>query len=729
MDKSDSRLRTLTYKIIIVLMIFLVAVIFIDTVSTAQSQLFSGILSPMIRNSFLLVLTLTAGAGYILLFRYLNCMEKKGIIISSIVMLAVMLLIYIVLLIYLDPFSSSDAYNVQDYALYLAKTGVHQITSDSPHRKYFGWYPNNYFMTILLSKYMKILIALGIQDMYRPMYYLTGVWMMVTTLFLYLTGVKVAGLKGGARVLAFCVGNPLYYLMIFWVYTNTWSFPFTAGVTYFGIRLFYEDSRKDRIVSSICFAFCAIVGYFIRATVVIPVIAFVSCFFVELIGKKRKLLQSVQSFAIIIIVSVVLTAGISELNQRYFSSVSEENIPVTHWMMMASHGTGKLDMDDFYYTLSFPTNVEKKTATLEKMKENYASFTPAGFIKFLHEKLKVSWGYADGGDLSSKICQDRENTWLYPWIIGDKAGLFKIYCYAFRLANLVFVLAGFYSVLKKKKVDVYPIFCAVSFLGGICFYSIWEIKSSYGMPFIMFLLLLGVYGVQYIEPEAKAKNYDYNKITFNWKRAVLFAGGLCCTVVSISQLHQMNMNYRDWTVRCSGDATKDYIEYGKELHVEQTFYASRPFNLIGLEMKKNGENNSQYDKITVVLKNEKGANIYSQDVSTSQISNDKMLYIKIPVIRPEQKRTKYILEIDTGKPLKDEITIGIRREEYLNGYHGDLKINGENRVDRLYMQVLDKTEQPWCSTKAAMVIGVGICGLTGIVILMWPKRKYNMKRV
>lgn len=175
MDKSDGRLRTVTYKSIIVLMTFLVAVIFIDTISTAQSQVFSEILSPMVRNSFLLVLTLTVGAGYILLFRYLNCMEKKGIIISSIVMLAVMLSIYIVLLTYLDPFSWSDAYNVQDYALYLAKTGVHQITSDAPHAGYFGWYPNNYFMTILLSKYMKILLAIGVQDMYRPMFYLTAV--------------------------------------------------------------------------------------------------------------------------------------------------------------------------------------------------------------------------------------------------------------------------------------------------------------------------------------------------------------------------------------------------------------------------------------------------------------------------------------------------------------------------------------------------------------------------
>ena len=196
MDKSDSRLRTVIYKSIIVLMTFLVAIIFIDTISTAQSQVFSRILSPMVKNSFLTVLTLTVGAGYILLFRYLNCMEKKGIIISSIVMMAVMLFIYIVLLTYLDPFSSSDAYNVQDYALYMAQTGAHSVTADAPHAEYFGWFPNNYLLTILFSKYMKIWLAIGVTDMYKPLYLLMVINMIITTLILYLTGVRISGLKG-----------------------------------------------------------------------------------------------------------------------------------------------------------------------------------------------------------------------------------------------------------------------------------------------------------------------------------------------------------------------------------------------------------------------------------------------------------------------------------------------------------------------------------------------------
>lgn len=116
-------------------------------------------------------------------------------------------------------------------------------------------------------------------------------------------------------------------------------------------------------------------------------------------------------------------------------------------------------------------------------------------------------------------------------------------------------------------------------------------------------------------------------------------------------------------------------------------------------------------------------------MNVSQIKNKKTFFIGIPTVNPGHKKEKYTLTIDTKKPLKDKLAIAIRREYYLGGYYGDLKINDKDKVSRLYLRVFSQTEQPWCSAKAAMAIGVGICGLAGIVILMWPKRKYNMKRV
>ena len=607
-------------------------VIFIGTVTTTQEKVFSRILTPSVKYALLALLTLTVGGGYIQLFRAMNRMKKRELIILSVIMAVIMLGIHGILLLSLDPYSSSDAYNMQDMALYLAKTGVRQVTGDAPHAEYYGYYSNNYFLTIVLSKYMKLMLALGIADMYKPLHFLGTASVLITTLFLYLTGVRVAGMKGGAGVLAFCVGNPLYYLMSFWLYSNTCSLPFTAGVVYFAVRLFYEKNRTDRIVSSVLLAVCAVVGYFIRATAVIPLIAFILCYGVEVTAGKRNIRQAAQNLAVLALVGTVLAYGMNTWNQSYFSQISDQNIPVTHWIMMASHGNGKYNKEDLNYTTSFETKEEKKEATLEKIKENYGSYTPGELKEFLHKKLLTSWCFADGGDLRSRISQDRKYTRVYTWLVGDKAEVFRMYCYAFRLACLGLVMAGFWSLIRKKEMSVYPVFYAVSLFGGICFYSFWEVKNTYGMPFVMFLLLLGAYGTQCIVPEKVDIEYLDSRFSFGWKKAVLLIMVVSISVLSVNQMHHAKSRYRDWTVRCTNRMTRENIGYTDQLNVEQTFYASKPFSRIGVEMKYKTENPAPDDMVTMMLMDDKRQEVYREKIPADQIDNHKMCYLKMPVV-------------------------------------------------------------------------------------------------
>lgn len=722
MKQEDNLLRTVIYKGITVIIAFLTVVILAGTVMKAQEKVFSTVLTPWTKYGFLAVLIIVIGGIYIRLFRMWNHMERRGLIISTIVMALVIIGIYMALWIFLEPFSSADAYNMQDLALYLAQTGAHKVTPEMPHANYFGYFSNNYFLTILLSKYMKILLAIGITDMYRPLYMLTTIAMLAATLFLYLTGVKVAGLKGGAGVLLFCAMNPLYYLMPYWVYTNTLSIPFTAGVVYFSVRLFREKNRRDRIVSLIFLAVCAVVGYYIRATVVIPVIAFFACFLAEVITGKRKFMQMVQNVGVFILVSALLAGGISAVNRSYFSEISDQNIPITHWIMMAAHGDGMHSSEDYAYTKSFQTKEEKSAAAKEKIREYYSSYTATELIKFLHKKLVISWCYADGGDLLSRLYQDRKNTTVYDWLAGDKSDLFQMYAYAFRLVNLGLILAAFWKILRKRRIDVYPMFLAISFLGGICFYSLWEVKSSYGMPFVMFLLLLGAYGLQEMTEKEKSTEVFDMQHAFRWGRILGLAVVCCVTVVGVRQMYQSRVVYRDWSVRCVGASTKGTIKSEDDLHIKQTFYTEKPFNQIGLEMKEKEGNPDDY--VVVSLADENGQELYRTQIGANQIKDGQMLYLSIPTVVPEKKHEKYQLEIWNEKPLKGTIQISHRKEFCMGGYEGDFTNNGQSENGRLYLQVFSETEQSWCSGKVAVLIAGIICILTGWI--MWPvKGKRN----
>ena len=65
MKKHDNILREVIYKSILILMVYLLAVIFIGTVTTTQEKVFDRILTPSVKYALLALLTLTVGGGYI----------------------------------------------------------------------------------------------------------------------------------------------------------------------------------------------------------------------------------------------------------------------------------------------------------------------------------------------------------------------------------------------------------------------------------------------------------------------------------------------------------------------------------------------------------------------------------------------------------------------------------------------------------------------------------------
>lgn len=724
MKKYRERFRIVVFGCVCMITLLLFVRIGVGTVDNSQKLVLKNVLSPGVRVCFFILLVVIISCGYILIFRFLSSAGEKAAVISSLTMAGIMVSVYILILYNIQPFSSSDAYNVQDLALYLAKTGRQQITETSPHGEYFGYYANNYFLTILLSKFFKIMLGIGIKDMYIPLYVLSISGMLFATVFLYLIGYRVNGAQGGAKILAFCAGNPLYYLLPLWAYTNAFSIPFTAAVVYFSVRLFYEKSREDRIFSSVMLAFFMVVGYFIRPTVVIPVIAFLGCLLVEVISGRKELKKIAESIAVILVIAVGVYAGISTINNKYFTEVSEHNIPITHWLMMASHGDGKVDLNDFYYTCSFPTKEEKQKATLNRMKENYGKFTPKSLLTFLDEKLKVSWCYADGDDLLDKISQNRKDTVVYDRILGCRSNLFRGYCYAFRVANIGMILVALWQVLRNKSEDVKQVFYALSFLGGVCFYSIWEIKASYGMPFIMFFLLLGVCGADYLTEKLKETHkeglLDLKRNRFSGKKIILAVTASCILLLSATQMTEKKLPYFSWNVHCGRIGTVDYIrEKGKRVSVDQTFWTSRPFNRIKFMVEKKLDKKRYLD---VSLKDDNGKVYLKKEICVKHKTNKKELTVKIPQVKPV-KMKRYTLHIVNRENETGDISIFRRREYYLGSYKGTMTINGERQPSRLYLKVLQYSRRPWCSKKISYTFHGMLWVMSMLILWNWPEKK------
>lgn len=715
------------YKIITIITFCVLLMIGSGTIFHAHNSVFMSVLQPAVRIAFLIILILTVIGSYVLLFRFFQNASKKSIIIATLIIVFMMLLVYGIILYNIQPFASSDAYNVQDLALYLAKTGKHRVSADAPHAmEYFGYYANNYFLTILLAKYFRILLWLGIQDIYIPLYILTIGGMLVGTMFLYLTGVYVKGIRGGAEILALCAGNPLYYILPLWAYTNALSVPFTAATVYFAIRLLHEKGRKGRGISAALFAGSLAVGYYIRPTVVIPAIAFLICLIVELIAGKRQWKEVGECVGIVIVVLAITIGGISKINHRYFSEVSDQNIPITHWMMMASHGTGELDIADYKYTIQFPSKEEKQKADLKRLKENYEAYSLSELFDFINKKLDISWCYADGNDLLEKVSQNRKNTVIYNWILGSKSDLFRTYCYAFRIANIGMVLLVLWKMLKKRNQDVNQVFYTLSFLGGVCFYSIWEIKASYGMPFLMFLLLLGSYGMEYLAEQMKEKCICINEGGKNfWQKTTIIIFIVSVSVMMYAEISQSVTVHKEWEVHCADIGSVRKIKgYQKRFRLEQIFYADRPYNRIVLMAGAKGKAKENNASIYVKLTDTSGKLLYRGEIAAKNLSRQQEVVLKIPKVSPEGKR-KYKLTIWKKNEYAGNLNIWKRKEGVLHSYKGVMKISGDKMKSKLYLGVYLEKQEAWCSGRTAFVICLCFCVLASMVFLCCPETCLN----
>lgn len=728
------KIEAYIYKLLLAVITFLILVISAGTFLNAQGQLFTGILSPMVLTVSFLFTCVVLCVFYIFTFKKIDRMGKKAVIITTVITGIIILILYGVLLMRFCPYTSSDALNVQDAAVYMAKTGTKTFELSSPHGEYMGKFSNNYFLTIVLAKIYIILFAAGIKNVYFPIFLLAVVSVLITTVFLYLTGILVGGAKSGAKVLIFCAGNPLYYILPMWLYTNVFSLPFTAGVVYFGMRIWKKEVLRDRVISSVCFAVCLVVGYYIRPTVIIPFIAFVLCSVLELFNKnenkKRKFIKLCQSMGIILIAGVALAHMINTENQAVFKNVSDRNFPITHWIMMASHGTGEHDMQDVLYTSSFTTKEAKQKATIEKAINNYKSYKPIKLLEFLEKKMQISWSYADGGDLMLKCSRDMKYTPLYSWIFGNRSDLFRLYCYAFRMVNLCFVFIGLWDILRKKQQDIVPLFYAVSLFGGICFYSIWEVKPSYAMPFVMFLLLLGSYGT-----DAWNKNNEIQNVVSlnieNSKRK--FSKGRCVVIVlciisicvtNTKELKEATITDAEWGIHCLKDRSVRKIQNkDNKMHIRQDFYMNKPFNrvsfFIGGKMTRKGEAVSQ-----VAISDHNGRKIYGQKIKKAGFGRRKEYVINMPTIYPERNE-KYTLSIKYVCTNPKEVYIYRRNEFYVKSYRGQAYINGQKENANLYLNVGHITRRKWCTEREAVLWNLfwGMLALTEVII--WKKDEYE----
>lgn len=652
-----------------------------------------------------LFLTLTAAVMLLTLiivaFGQIGKMGERSLRIFTAVLFLAILAVFAVMLANFRVIPITDSHAMLDEAKYLADHPGAVVDSSSPHHVYFAKYSNNYFLTICFMYFFRLLTRIGVSDLYFSLYLLNAALLYIGMVFAYLAAKEAGGRSCAVRTLLLLALNPIFYVLTFWVYSCTISVPLMTAIIWLGIRIYKSKTAAAAVIQAVFAAILGVLSCLIRPTSLIPLIA-LAVLAVLLCIKGRHIRRTAAVCAVCLVILPVLLTALNQAAAPYFDTLSDGNYPVTHWLMMGSHGSGTYNSADDRFTASFDTKEEKQEATLEKLKEHYRTLGISGTLVLYLKKMCIT--FADGwSECDVRLAQDTKFTPLYTLLAGDLRDLFRIYCNAFRIVTLFLMTAAAVISLRKKYASPYLLLYMLTMLGGILFYFLWEAKSTYSVPFIPVMLLAAeTGGCAVLEQTRKGVERRGAKTVLRLGAAAgivwVFAGAVFYYAFCSEETAHTRYSVRGYSLQLSG-----YVE-GMETEGDafaQTFYADRPFNRIDLYVDSTKETGSAAEYELKILDSASDV-LFETVFFADQVKNNK---VTITLPRIEGGRSEQYCLMVTKR--SDDFPALLFRHRYslsLDQYDGELFVNGKASDCDILMSVYDSYSASYMSSRQCALL-------------------------
>ena len=394
-----------------------------------------------------------------------------------------LLLLYGFLLYLLNAFNRNSIHSFVDYRnVYVAAEEIakgEEISGAS----YFLIYPNNFKLALYLGRLFRCALPFGEE---AP-YYFVLFFSVLGVLAAVMAAVYLLGRSAEERrryrlplLFSFVLLLPIY-ANTQGFYTDTMSFwQAVCGLALLQYAVEHMDGRRGRAILSAAAAGAVVsLGYTVKATVLIPLLAAFMVFSVKILKRYKKkgvvlLLAAIGSF-IVVYGLTEAWAGSYEVYRRS----KETGNPVISWFAIGLVGTGELGEDiKFSHQLNdLPTKQEKITFTKQYIGEHLGEAFEAE-----HIRSKLVCNFANGNlgttdftfyalDADNLFYQMFSPWGRYFWRISQLC-----FVYLFAIYTICFLgsIAGIVSLLSKKSVPPHFLFVNLSFLGIILFLMLWE---------------------------------------------------------------------------------------------------------------------------------------------------------------------------------------------------------------------------------------------------------------
>lgn len=371
------------------------------------------------------------------------------------------------------------------------------------NQKYYGFYPNNIPITIVVYWVFRLGKAFGCID-----YRMTGgIFNVLLLLLTYLAAnyiLKCYVSRQTRLVLMFFIlTNPIYYAYASYYYTDTVSLAFMMMAA----ALFVAGGRQKKKWQEILLYLLA--GMFLMFSVKIRITCiFLLCAYVvyQLIrGQWKALLQQLLPVLVGMVLFLSAWSGIYHMHVNY--DTTETAAPATHFFMMGSNAetAGRYNGDDVRFTRKFKTHEKKVEKTTKRWIKRVKKNGVVGNVLLVLKKELRVWGIGTRSYTRYTEHVEEENIY-YQIFNGKYGGITRGYMQAYAILLLVFMTAGLFLQLCSPGRNKELLLLVIYFGGGLLFYIFWESHARHSVSFLIFLTFLMIPAVQRMLGEEKSED-------------------------------------------------------------------------------------------------------------------------------------------------------------------------------------------------------------------------------
>ncbi len=273
------------------------------------------------------------------------------------------------------------------------------------NEEYFVRYPNNLFMQMMLSGWLKVLKFIPFLSALRKMELLNLFFVDAAIAMAVLTVRKLYGTRAGDSVFAGCVLLIGFHPTLSTVYSDTLAMPFPIGVLFFLVCAGRADAGRKKLLYVSMAGIWGVTGYYIKPTVCIIYIAMAVILLLRM--KRNALNREILMQAAAGLLCASLAFGAIWALQRPIKAGWKEKYPEIvsvgplHYIGMGlsnleddPSGYGGWNEPAVTWTQQHIGSPDYTREAIEHIRERLADYGPLGYLEQLFNKLV--WAGSDG---------------------------------------------------------------------------------------------------------------------------------------------------------------------------------------------------------------------------------------------------------------------------------------------------------------------------------------------